>query len=180
MRASLLLIPLTALVLPACGDSGYESSVGQRLELKEGDRSGTTIARERDVSGLLDDQWGAFLERAEGQLGHAPEKVELRGVSIQLDAASSQNVSTLEEALSGEVVAYLKDPSNGRMFDVAKVKDPKGTGRIELDMMDADLADLQQRLLSGTFKVGLRGTTPKAADADFTLALSVTLDAAAL
>ena len=179
MRA-IHLFPLAALVLAACGDSGYQGSVGQRFDLKDGDRSGTTLARERDVDGLLETQWGDFLDRAEGQLGHAPEKVELRGVSLQLDAANSQNVSTLEEALSGDVVAYLKDPSTGRIVDVAHVKDPKGTGRVELDLLDADLAALQARLLDGNFKVGLRGSTPKPAGSNFTLSLSVTLDAAAL
>lgn len=180
MRASHFLAPLAALFLAACGDSGYESTVGQRLDLKGGDVSGTTLAREKDVSALFDDQWHPFLERAEEQLGHAPESVELRGASIQLDAANSKNVGRLEDALVGEVVLYLKDPGTGVITDVAKVKDPKGTGRVELDMIDADLAALQPRLLNGSFKVGVRGTTPKPAGSDFELALSVSLEAAAL
>ena len=179
MRTSHFLLPLTALVLAACGDSGYEATIGQRLELQDGDMTGTTLARERSVDALFDAQWAPFLERAEEELGHAPTEVELRGASLQLDAAGSEGVGRLEDALTGEVVLYLRDPETNLITDVARVKDPKGTGRVELDMLDADLASLQPRLLEGSFRVGVRGTTPKAAGTDFKLALTLSLDAAA-
>lgn len=179
MRTSHFLIPLTALVLAACGDGGYEATIGQRLELQDGDMTGTTLARERSVDALFDEQWAPFLQRAEGQLGHQPTEVELRGASMQLDAASSEGVGRLEDAFTGEVVLYLRDPATNLITDVAKVKDPKGTGRVELDMLDADLSALQPRLLQGNFRVGVRGTTPKPADSDFKVALTLSLDAAA-
>jgi len=179
MRTSHFLLPLTALVLAACGDSGYEATIGQRLELQDGDMTGSTIARERSVDALFDEQWAPFLDRAEQELGHAPTEVALNGASLQLDAANSQGVGRLEDALMGEVVLYLRDPATELITDVAKVKDPKGTGRVELDMLDADLSALQQRLLSGDFRVGVRGTTPKPADSDFKLALSISLEASA-
>ena len=157
MRASLFLAPLAALFLAACGDSGYESSVGQRLALKDSDVSGTTLAREKDVSALFDDQWHPFLERAEEQLGHAPESVELRGASFQLDAANSKNVGRLEEALVGEVVLYLKDPGTGVITDVAKVKDPKGTGRCRLALRAAGCAVRALPLQRPLHRAGARG-----------------------
>ncbi|HET9449640.1 MAG TPA: hypothetical protein VFO83_02095, partial [Aggregicoccus sp.] len=92
MRTTHFLLPLTALVLAACGGGGYEATIGQRLELQDGDMSGTTIARDREVSTLFDEQWHPFLVRAEEELGHAPTEIELRGASLQLDAANSQGV----------------------------------------------------------------------------------------
>ena len=88
-------------------------------------------------------------------------------------------MSRLEDALVGEVVLYLKDPVTGIITDVAKVEDPKGTGRVEMDMLDADLSALQPRMLNGDFKVGVRGTTPMPASSDFKATLSISLDAAA-
>lgn len=167
------LLALASLTLMACS-SGYESTVTYRLNLKNGDISGTTVADDSHIT-HENTQWTTFLASAKTELGQDAKEFEISKARIQLDVANAKNVSKLEEVLTGEGALYLR-AENGVQVDIATFEDLEGTAQVEVDLTGKDLKDVNATLAVSDFILGLRSGTPKAANADFEAPINITLD----
>ncbi len=176
MRRLHLLLPLAALILTACGPS-HEGTVTYQVHFKPGDVTGSTIADDEDVN-PDNTQWKTFLAQAQTTLEQAPTEFEVTGVRIQLDPTKSKNVGMLQDVLTGEVTAYLR-ASNGAQVDIAAVEDPTGSAQLDMDTLGNDLESLNASLAQSDFRLGMRGTTPKAPGSDFEATVTITLDVTA-
>jgi hypothetical protein len=174
LRRSLL--ALASLTLMACS-SGYESTVTYRINLKNGDISGTTVADDSHIDSD-NSQWRTFLTAAKTELGAEPKEFDVSKARIQLDVANAKNVGKLEDVFTGEGALYLR-AENGVQVDIATFEDLEGTAQVEVDLTGKDLADLNAALAASNFRLGLRSTTPKAANTDFEAPINVTLDVVA-
>lgn len=174
LRRSLL--ALASLTLMACS-SGYESTVTYRVNLKNGDISGTTVARDSHIDND-NSQWKTFLAAAKTELGQDAKEFDISTARIQLDVASAKNVSNLQEVFTGEGALYLR-AENGVQVDIATFEDLEGTAQVEVDVTGNDLKDVNAALAGSNFRLGLRSTTPKAANTDFDAPITVTLDVVA-
>lgn len=169
------LLALATLSLVACG-SGYESTVTYTITLKNGDISGTTVAEDDHVDDD-DAQWRAFLNSAKAELGENPKAFDINKVRLQLDVTRAKNVGKLEDVFSDKGAVFLR-AENGVQVDIATFKNLKGTAQVEVDRT-GDLEDLQVSLAKSDFHIGLRSTTPMAANTDFEAPIRVTLDVVA-
>lgn len=170
------LLALASLTLMACS-SGYESTVTYRITLKNGDITGTTVAEEGHIDDD-DSQWSTFLAAAKTELGEAPTEFDISKARLQLDVARAKNVGKLEEVMTGEGALFLR-AENGVQVDIATFEDLEGAAQVEVDLTGKDLKDLNAALASSNFRLGLRSTTPKAANTDFEAPITVTLDVVA-
>ena len=121
------LLALASLSLMACS-SGYESTVTYRLNLKNGDISGTTVADDSHIDSD-NSQWKTFLSAATTELGQDAQEFDVTQARIQLDVASAKNVGKLEEVLTGEGALYLR-AENGVQVDIATFEDLEGTAQV--------------------------------------------------
>ncbi|WP_257451008.1 hypothetical protein [Archangium lipolyticum] len=171
-----LLIPLL-LILTACG-GGHESTVTYQVNLKPGDVTGSTIAKDLRVD-PDDAQWKTFLSQAQSTLGEAPTRFEVTGARIQLDATKSKNVGMLQDVLSGDVVAFLRASETGAQVEVAETRDPRGSAQVTMDPTGGSLETLETNLARSDFRLGLRGGTTRTASGDFEATIILSLDVTA-
>ncbi|QRN98358.1 hypothetical protein JRI60_04660 [Archangium violaceum] len=171
-----LLLPLF-LILTACG-GGHEGTVTYQVNLKPGDVTGSTIARDLRVD-PDDAQWKTLLSQARSTLGEAPTRFEVTGARIQLDATKSKNVGMLQDVFSGDVVAFMRVSETGLQVEVAETRDPKGSAQVSMDPTDSSLETLDSSLARGDFRLGLRGGTTRTANGDFEATVTLTLDVTA-
>lgn len=176
MKRLLPLIPL-ALFLIACGPS-HEGTVTYQVRLKSSSITGSTIADDVRVD-PDDTQWKAFLAQAKVALEEAPTQFEVTATRLQLDVTKSKNVGALQDVLTGEVTAFLRASQTGTQVDIATVDDPQGSALVDMDTTGNSLESLDANLAQGDFRLGLRGTTPKAPSSDFEAVLTLTLDVTA-
>ncbi len=171
-----LLLPL-ALILAACGPS-HEGTLTYQLQLKPGDVTGTTIARDIHIK-PDDPQWTSFLSQAQATLEGAPTRFEVTDVRMQLDVTRSQNAGVLQDVLTGEVTAFLRSNDTGAQVDIAEMEDPKGSAQVSMSSTRDDLEPLNGNLARSDFRLGLRGSTPKLPSSTFEATLTFTLDVTA-
>lgn len=175
MKALVKVLPVVALALSGCGGLGYDGLVTTRIDLEENDITGAMLAEEKPISS--DDQpWAPFINQARGALGKEPREILVRRVTVQIDLTRSSNVGVLEDALKDDAVIYFKADSSGAIVDVAKVNDPEGSAQVELSNTGNDLAAIQDQLVRGSFKVGIRSATTKLRTDKFKLSLSIGLE----
>lgn len=158
--------------LAACG--GFEGTVSQTLELKQGSITGSTLAQEKDfdASGT---SWNEFLNAAKAELGGDPEEVVVTGAKLSFDAAKSKNVGKFEEAIKGEVVLFAKAKETNEIVELARIEAPTGAGTVELDSEDVELLGKGTKFAAGEFRLGLRGDAVQTTEDDFSLGVIVTL-----
>lgn len=173
MHRLLLLSPLL-LALAACGPH-HEGTVTYQLHLKPGDVTGSSIASDLHVD-PDDTQWKAFLTQARSALGQAPTRFDVTATRLQLDVTKSKNVGTLQEVLSGDVVAFLRASETGTQVDIAEVTNPQGSAQVSLDTTGPSLEPLDANLARGDFLLGLRGGTVRSGSSDFDAVLTLSLD----
>ena len=171
MKNLAVILPLLAV---ACG-GGFTGTVTQKVNLKQGDISGTSIAAEKDFDSE-GSAWNTFLKDAKAELGADPEVVEVVGVKVTLDVADSKNAGKFEEAIKGAVVVYAKDKETNRTIDLATVENPTGNGTVVLEAKDVDLAVESAKLGAGKFKLGLKGDAVKTTEDDFDLKTTIILE----
>jgi hypothetical protein len=168
----LLALASLALAVTACG--GFEGTLTQKLSVKNGDTTGTSIASEHELD-ADSSNWGAYFADAKKDLGQDPTSISFTSASIQLDTAKAKNIGKLEDAIKGDVVLFVKIKDTNAIIDIATVTDPKGTGLVEFSMTGGDVTAQKDALVKGNFRIGIRGTAVKAATDDFEAPLSVTL-----
>lgn len=150
---------------PGCGDGdddviSYSQPVGINFKVKSDEAAkANTAEADKNVTTESGNPYGAFVHAARAHLGGAdPARIDVRSVTLLL-GGMSKGVTALEEALAGsvEVLFVMNDTNN--TFKVAEVKDPKGTGPVNMSVRfapDSVLGDDYRQLVGGNFKVVLR------------------------
>jgi hypothetical protein len=102
----------------------------------------------------------AFRADAQDTLGSIAE-IAVEGVSIQL-LPSSQGVAVLGDLFSDEIVASIIREDDSASVEIARGTASSGSIQAELAAIpDADFGTVSGSLMTGRFKVGLRGATPR-------------------
>jgi hypothetical protein len=160
------LVALAFISMAACGADpiSYSAPVGINLTAKSGDVMNSAISDDKGITTESGNPYGAFVNAAQVKLGHDPSRIEVDSVTLTLGAQST-GVTTLDEVYTGDVdVAMITNDTNNT-YDVGHVTSPTGVGPDPIgvvfqsvDVPDADFA----KMLSGSFKVVIRGTAATA------------------
>jgi len=147
--------------------------------IKEGDIIDGFVEREKNVTTETSNPYAAFLADAREALGTDPTLVEVEAVSLTL-GGDTRGVAGFEELFTGEVNVFLRTDDGGTVY-VGRVTDPTGVGPVECELVAGDeaLAPILPSLLDGSFRVGVRGATPRVAGDDFDAKVEVAIGFAA-
>lgn len=160
MMTVLLLLPGVL----GCGDDPV-SATGRiviRLSgMNEGDIVGGTLEEMKNISTESGNPYAAFVRDAEAALGREPGRIDVTAVQITL-SGDSRGVAGLEEVFTGPVDVFLEADVGGRVA-VGRVTNPTGTGPVDCSVVSssATLDAIRAALLSGSFRVGVSGSTPR-------------------
>jgi len=174
-------------VLSLAGLAGCESPAASsdtiviRLSgIKEGDVADGVVEREKNVTTETSNPYARFLADARAALGRDPSRVEVDAVSITL-GGDTRGVAGFQELFSGETNVFLRDDVGGTVY-VGRVGAPSGVGPVECEVVatEESLAPILPALLSGAFRVGVRGPTNRLATDDFDAKVEVSIRFSAL
>jgi hypothetical protein len=162
MRCVLL---LAALALCACADEEvvYSEAIELRLtSIGPSDVDDGVLEVSRNIATDKGNPFAAFLREAEDDLGYAPRGLELVAGAIAILPDPLTGVSTWSDLWSGEVTLLFEPGGSGARIDVARVVLPtQGLETWPLQVV-ATRAELSvDKVLSGDFKVVLRGSTDR-------------------
>lgn len=159
-------VALLALVMTsACGDGAsgdgpntvnFSGPVTINIDkFKDGDVRNNAFESDKSVSTESGNPYGMFLQSARAALGRAPAAVLLERVTLTLGGNSS-GVTAFEQFFGGPLTVYLL--SSTSTVTVGTVAQPTGTGPIEVQITAtrARLAPINNDLVQGSFKVGIR------------------------
>jgi hypothetical protein len=160
----ILLLAFASVLASACGSSDpvtYSAPVGISLDVRSSDVVATQIHVDKNISTETGNPYGAFVNAATKALGRAPSRIVVTSATLTLDAASSTQVTALEQVFTGQVRTSFQPNGSSNSYPVASVTSPTGTGPVPMavtfdstSMTPADFGDL----VGGAFKVVLAGT----------------------
>jgi len=182
------LLVVTIIALSGCGGESPMSPVDSEIfsitinSMNPSDiRTVGIIEKDENVSTGTGNPWGEFIKVAGDKCRGDPLGFDVLNASIALDVAGSQNVSGLEDVISGQVTVYFastqgSDATAIRVY-VASAASPSGTGPVTLSVTSSRVQFdvLLDRLLGGDFHVGLRAETDRTEDDSFSMDVVVTL-----
>lgn len=166
------------IVLAACGSDpvSFSMPVGITLKAMSSDVSNSVLSDGKAITTESANPYGMFVSDARTKLGRDPSRIGLDRLTLALSAQSTQVVA-LDQVYARDVdVAFIMNDTN-TTYDVGQVTDPSGVGPTDVHaafdsarMAAVDFA----KLLSGSFKVALRGAVAamfaaKGAEADLQL-----------
>lgn len=156
-----------------------ENIVIQLSGIKEGDIVSGVVEKSKNITTESGNPYGAFLQHVRTALGRNPSRIEVIRAEITLDD-SSRGVISLADLFSGQVDVYL-DADVGGTVPVARVTGPTGMGPVGCSIIATPdtLAPIMDALLSGNFRVGVRGATNRLPTDDFDARLDVRIGFAA-
>ncbi len=154
---------LLAVLASACGSSdpvSYSAPVGISLDARSSDVAAGQVHVDKNISTESGNPYGAVVNAAVKALGHAPSRIVVTSATLTLDAASSSQVTALEQVFTGQVRVSFQPNGSSNTYPVASVTSPTGVGPVTLavtfdssSMTPADFGDL----VGGAFKVALDG-----------------------
>ncbi len=170
----LLLVPLAATALTACGGDdvvSYSDPVGIHLAIADGDVDGSTAYDEKNINTESGNPYGVFVTAARDAVGE-PSRIVVDATSIEIGAGS--DVADVDAVFDGPIeVSFVMSEAAYPVAGLTIVAGD-GPGPIELDvdfdsdvLSEADYGDLT----AGSFKVVLEGEV-----ADDFVDLGVTAD----
>ena len=147
--------------------------------IKEDDVHDGVVEREKNVTTETSNPYAHFLADARAALGRDPSRIDVEAVSITL-GGDTRGVVGFQELFSGETNVFLRDDAGGTVY-VGRVASPSGVGPVECEVVSTEdsLAPILPALLSGTFRVGVRGPTARLATDDFDAKVEVSIRFAA-
>jgi hypothetical protein len=163
---------------PVSIDSGNISITVNSMNESDVDSSGI-IEKDENISNDSGNPWGEFIKSAENRCDKNPGGFEIISVSIELDENGSQNLSSLDEIITGSATVFFANTQhsdiNATRVNVASVSAVSGTGPIELgDLASrADMSILLDRLLGGDFHVGLQAETSISDTSSFSMDVQI-------
>jgi len=171
-----LLLPLLgALVLlaPACADDpvAHSETVSLKLSgIKNGDLQNGVASTSKNVNTESGNPYAVFLKNAHDALGGKdPSIIEPVSVYVRV-SADSKNVIAIEQVL-GDLELFAA--SSQTTIPIGHVTGPTGSSiRVPLDDT-VDYEPLHDEMLSGDFKLGVRGNSVTPLPSDFELKLTL-------
>jgi hypothetical protein len=184
MKGILTAFLVLSSVIPAgCDDDDPVSSTGeiviQLSGIKEGDIVSGVVEKSKNVTTESGNPYGAFLTDARAALGGDPGRIEVTSARITL-AEGSRGIAAFEALFDGDVDVFLSADVGGTV-PVARVHAPTGSGPVTCEVVagSSDLAPILAALRSGSFRVGIRGHTPRLETDDFDARVDVRIGFAA-
>lgn len=180
-RSLVFVLPLLGAV--SCDDDEPVAETGtiviQLSGIKQGDIHDGVVEKDKNVTTESGNPYGAFLQAARTALGHDPSRIEVTSVSITL-GGDSRGVASFADLFSGETNVFLRADVGGTVY-VARVTNPTGVGPVTCEVIadEAALAPIRDALLSGNFRVGVRGPTNRLPTDDFDARIDVQIGFAA-
>ena len=178
MRRLLFGMLAVGLGLTALGCAEDPVTVSDRIVIqlsgiKESDITSGVVEKSKNVTTESGNPYGAFLQNARTTLGHNPSRIEVLMAQITL-SGDSRGVISLEDLFTGEVNVFL-DADVGGTVPVGRVTNPTGMGPVDCAIVstESSLAPIMDALLSGNFRVGVRGPTNRLPTDDFDARLDV-------
>ncbi len=106
-------------------------------------------------------------------LGGDPSQIRVESVQITLDGSTS-GIASLGELFDGDAQVFIDADLGGTVY-VGTINRPTGTGPVSLEITSTDenLAPIVAALLSGDFRLGVRGTTLRTAADDIDARIDV-------
>lgn len=154
---------LLAVTLLGCGDDStsantvnYSGPVAINVDkFKDGDAHNDAFDSDKSVSTESGNPYGAFLQTARAVLGRAPAAVLVDRVTLTL-ARDTTGVTSFEQFLGGPLVLYLAN--SGVTVNIGTVAQPTGAGPVDVTITATrdTLAPINNDLVQGSFKVGIR------------------------
>ncbi len=185
---------LLAFVAPAvwaCGDDGLlgpAESVTIALTINSmnpSDIEAGIIEKDENISTETGNPWGEFVAAAREECLGDPAGFRVVAASLGVDVAGSQNVTGLEDVISGQAIVFFASTrgsdADAVRVNVASATGLSGPGPVSLNVLAsrADLNVLLERLAGGDFHVGLRAETSRTENDSFSMDARVTFRARA-
>ncbi|MEZ4411341.1 MAG: hypothetical protein R3A52_33390 [Polyangiales bacterium] len=136
--------------------AAYSDPVNVQLDkFKDGDVREGAFDADKSINTESGNPYGAFLQSARRALGRAPAAVVVDRVTFTL-GADTRGVTAFDQVFTGPLVVYLA--SSSTTVNVGTVTDPSGAGPVEVPVTAtrASLDPIQDDLLNGSFKLGIR------------------------
>ena len=157
-------------VLTSCEDDPGVTTdliVIQLSGIKEGDIADGIVAKSKNISTEVANPYHSFLEEARRAFGGDPSRIRVDTIQITLDG-STAGISSFGELFNADAQVFLDADTGGTVY-VGTVSFPTGTGPVTLEVTSTDdaLQSISDALMSGDFRVGVRGTTLRTAADDF-------------
>jgi len=176
------LILAAAGLLASCSDDPVATTdliVIQLSGIKESDVVDGTVAKSKNISTEVANPYHAFLVEARRVLGRDPSTIRVESVQITLDG-STVGLSSFGELFNADARVFIDADVGGTVY-VGTVNSPAGTGPVTLETTatEESLQPIFAALLSGDFRVGVRGTTLRTATDDFDARVDVRIGFAA-
>ena len=146
----------------ACGDPdatntvNFSGPVAINIDkFKDGEVRNEAFDVDKNINTENGNPYGAVLQQARGALGRAPAAVLVERVTLTL-GRDSTGVTSFEQFLGGPLTVYLA--SSSVTVNIGTVTQPTGAGPVEVSISATrdTLAPLQNDMINGSFKVGIR------------------------
>lgn len=182
VRKALAFIAIPTLVA-ACGDTAgtnantvnFSGPVAINIDkFKDGEVRNEAFDVDKNVNTESGNPYGAFLQQARAVLGRPPAAVLVDRATMTLGANSS-GVTSFQQFLGGPLTLYLAN--SGTTVNIGTVAQPTGAGPIEVTITATrdTLAPIQNELIQGSFKVGVRVPAAAARPRSFDAKVSTVL-----
>ena len=159
-RASMAMLALA--MAAGCGDDdaantvNYSGPVTINVDkFKDGEVRNNAFDTDRTVSTESGNPYGMFLSQARAALGRAPAAVVVDRVTLTL-GRNAMGVTAFEQFMGGPLTVYLASSSS--TVNIGTVAQPTGAGPVEVVITATrdTLAPINNDLVQGSFKVGIR------------------------
>lgn len=164
-----------ALIMVACGDDpvAYSETVSLKLSgTKNGDIKEGVASEDKNVNSESGNPYGEFLKSARSRLGGKdPSAIEITSAFVRVHA-DSKNILNIEQVFE-DIELFLANSQT--TIPASMVTGPKGTSVKMPVAEDLDYSPVFASMLSGDFKVGVRGNTVDTPPTDFDLKLTIDL-----
>jgi hypothetical protein len=161
-KISLLTTASLFVLATGCSDNtdvntvGYSGPVSINIDkFKDGDVRNNAFDSDKNVNTESGNPYGSFLQQARATLGRAPAAVLVDSVTLTL-GRDATGVTSFEQFLGGPLVLYLANSST--TVNIGTVAQPTGAGPVNVTITAtrATLAPINNDLVNGSFKVGIR------------------------
>lgn len=167
----LCLVSAVALAIGGCSDAvSHSETVSLKLGgMKEGDLKENKLSEEKNVNSESGNPYGVFIKNAKAQLdGRDPGQVAPVSAFLRMHSDTT-GVTGFEEVFTSMELFFSNSATT---IPVGTVASPSGTS-VEVVLTDTNLEALHASMVSGDFKVGVRGPATIAPPNKFDLRITV-------
>lgn len=177
--AAICLMIVTCAGLTGCGEDEPRFASDQisiKIGVKEGDVVGTQVEGRKNVSTEVSNPYAHFLQIIQEEFGDDKVEIKVEGVTLQL-IETKDDVAVFEDLFSGTVEVFLSPDDTAAGYVVGTTDSLTGSGPTPMEEGPAarDLRSFIDTLMSGTFRVGIRGETALTPASKFDCKIAITL-----